>query len=447
MQQGIQGSNISYYANAIEQQLPAAQTALQNSQNQAIQNAINQYATNTPGINASVMANNPALQQIQSIAQQQQGATGPDQTLQGLLSQVQQQNPGQVQQLQNLASQAGRMYDPTNQQLQGLSTQAGAYTGQGVSDLRGIAGQAAANTRSDIFNQTKGAVMGQLGNLDPLTQQLSDTAQQQLALGGQVSQQGLQDADQAARAAYSARGMLNSSGSIASEVLNRDQVQQARLQQREQFAAGVDPLVQSQIQQRTANAMGLTSTDIAATQQHQALAGQMYQAAGQLGQAGTQLQGSLQGQIAANIGNAAQQQGAMTQAAIGTQQAGIQQAQGLQGGILDQIYRNQQAASGNQQYLYGAQSGAQGALLGAQSGGAGLLSNIMGTVPQMGTGSPNLFAGSGLLQLTSQNQMAGYNQLNSANQMNAQSSGQARGAMIGAVAGVAGAAIVGIGLF
>lgn len=443
MQQGIQGSNISYYANQLEQQLPAAQQALQGTQNMAIQNAMQQYNQNVGNINQSVMANNPALQQIQSIAQQQQAATTPDQTLQGLLNQSQQQTAGGVQQLQGLASQAGTMFNQQNANLQGLTDQAGQYTGQGVSDLRGIAGQAAADTRSDIFNQTKGAVMGQLGNLDPVTQNLSDLAQQQLSLGGQVSQQGLQDADQAARAAYSARGMLNSSGSIAAEVLNRDQVQQARLQQREQFGMGVGGMVQAETQQRTANAMGLTQTDINATQQNQALAGQMYQAAGQLGQAGTQLQGSLQGQISSNIGTASQQQAALAQAAIGTQQAGTAQAQSLQGGILDQIYRNQQAASGNQQYIYGAQSGAQGAILGTQAGGANLLSSIMGDVPQMGTGSPNLFQGSGLLQLTSQNQMAQMNATASANQMNAKSAGDAKGAMIGAGAAIASAVVVG----
>ena len=64
----------------------------------------------------------------------------------------------------------------------------------------------------------------------------------------------------------------------------------------------------------------------------------------------------------------------------------------------------------------------------------------------MGTGSPNLFQGSGLLQLTSQNQMAQMNANASANQMNAQSKGQASGAMIGAGAAVAGSLVVGIGL-
>src|SRR4249920_883 len=91
MQQQIQGSNIDYYANAIEGQLPRAESALESSQNSAIANAVSQYGKNVGNINQSVMSNNPALQQIQSIAQQQQGATGPDQTLQGLLNNTIQQ--------------------------------------------------------------------------------------------------------------------------------------------------------------------------------------------------------------------------------------------------------------------------------------------------------------------------------------------------------------------
>ena len=445
MQQGIMGSNIDYYTNAIENQMPGAQSALQNTQNMAIQNAIQQYQNNVGGINQSVMANNPALQQIQNLGTQQVGA-GQDQTLQGILNNVQQQAPGQTQQLQSLASQAGTMYDPTNQQLQGLSNQVGNITGQTVGQLQGLAGQAGADTRSDIFNQTKGAVMGQLGNLDPVTQQLSDMAQQQLSLGGQVSQQGLQDADQAARAAYSARGMLNSTGSIASEVLNRDAVQQARLQQRQQFASGVSGLVDTETQQRTANALGLTQTDIAATQANQALAGQLYQAAGGLGQSGAQIQGGLQGQISSNIGNAAQLQGTLAQQAISNQQTNAQLASGLQGAILDQQYRQQQAGSQNLQYLYGAQSAAQGALLGAQAGGPSLMQSMMGSTAQMGTGSPNLFQGSGLLQLTSQNQIAGMNAQASANQMNAQSKGNATGAMVGAGAAIGASLIMGVAL-
>jgi hypothetical protein len=447
MQQGIQGSNIDFYSRAIENQMPGAQFALQGTQNQAIGNAAQQYQQYVGGINQMVMNANPQLQQLQNLAQGQiaSGSTA-DPTLSGLLASTQQQTPGQVAQLQGLASQARTMFDPTNQQLQGISNQVGGLTGQAVGQIQGIAGQAAANTRSDIFNQTKGAVMGQLGNLDPVTQQLSDMAQQQLSLGGQVSQQGLQDASQAARAAYAARGMLNSTGSIAAEVLNRDAVQQARLQQRQQFASGVAGLVGTETQQRTQNAMGLTQADIAATQANQQLAGSLYTTAGQLGQSGAQIQGGLQGQIAQNLSAAQQAQAGLTQAAIQTQQTGTQQAAGLQGSILDQMYRMQQTGAQGLGNIYQATSAAQGTILGAQAGGAQLAGNMAGAVPSYGTGSPNLFQGSGILQLTAQNQTAQMNANQAASQMNAQSAGASKGAMIGAGAGIASALVVGVAL-
>lgn len=446
MQQGIQGSNINFYGQAIENLMPGAQAAMQGTQNMAVQNAMQQYGQNAPAINQMTMAANPQLGQLQAQAQRQMGATG-DPTLQGLLQTTQQQLPGQLQSLSDLSAQAGRAYTPINEQLQAISGQVGAGTAQGVSDIRGVAGQAAADTRSDIFKQTAGTVMGQLGQLDPVTQQLSDVAQQQLSLGGQVSQQGLQDAAQAARAAYSARGMLGSTGSIAAEVLNRDAVQQARLQQREQFASGVSGLVQTEQQQRTGNALGLTGTDIQATLANRQLAGSLYGAAGQLAQGGGQVQGGLQSQIAGNLQSSQAQQAALAQAAIGTQQTGTQMAAGLQGSILDQIYRQQQAGAQGLSNVYGATTGWQSALLGAQGQGGQVAGSLAQMAGGYGTGSPNLFQGSGLLQLTNQNAIAQMNAQAAAGQMNAQSRGAAQGATMGAVAGIGGALITGVALF
>jgi hypothetical protein len=446
MQQGIMGSNIGFYSGAIEQQMPGAQYAINQTQQMASQQALQNYQQYAGAAGQAALGASPQLQALQQYGTSQLGATA-DPTLQGLYAQSQQQTGGQVNQLQGLASQAGTMFNQQNQQLQGISNVVGAGTAQGVSDIRGIAGQAAADTRSPLWQQTSATVQGQLGKLDPLTQQLSDTAQQQLALGGQVAPQQMQDAIQAARASYSARGMLGSSGSIASEVLGRQQIQQQLLQQREQFAAGVDPLVQQQMQQRTANAMGMSQADIQATQQNQQLAGQLYGAAGQLGQSGAQVQGGLQGQIAQNLGQAAQQQAALTQAAIGTQQAGTQMQAGLQGSILDQLYRQQQAGAGALTNVYGAQQGAMAGVLGAPTAGTQFAANVAGGVPGYGTGSPNLFQGSGLLQLVNQNQMAQMNATAAANQMNAQSKGAASGAMIGAGASIAGALIGGVALF
>jgi hypothetical protein len=446
LQQGIMGSNIGYYSNAIEGQMYGAQNMANVVQNTATQQALSNYTEYGGQTAQAALAASPELQALQGFGTQQLGAT-QNPTLQGILGQVQQQIPGQQQSMNNLAAQAGRMFDPTNVNLQNLSQQVGTGTGQAVSSMQDLAGTAAANQRSDIFKGTASTVMGQLGQLDPLTQQLSNTAQQQLALGGQVSQQGLQDAAQAARAAYSQRGMLNTSGSIASEVLNRDAVQQARLQQREQYASGVSGLVQQENQQRTANALGLTSTDIAATQANQQLASQLYQGAGQLGQAGAQIQGGLQGQIASNIGTAMQQQGALTQQGISNYQAAQQQAAGLQGSILDQLYRQQAQGASALQNVYGAQQTALSGIMGAPATGVQLATSIAGGVPSYGTGSPNLFQGSGMLQLTNQNQMAAMNAQASANQMNAQSKGASSGAMIGAIGSIGGALIGGVALF
>src|SRR4029077_11773347 len=238
MQQGIQGSNIAFYNQAIQQQMPGAQYALNQLQGQASQGALQNYQQYAGAAGQAAMAASPQLQALQGYGMGQLGATA-DPTLQGLYAQAGQQTAGQYNTLQGLAGQAGQMYGPQNQQLQGISDVVGAGTAQGVSDIRGIAGQAAADTRSPLWQQTTGAVSGQLGKLDPLTQQLSDTAQQQLALGGYMSPQQLQDATQQARAAFSARGMLGQSGSIAAEVLGRGGVQTPLSHQPDMFPAGV----------------------------------------------------------------------------------------------------------------------------------------------------------------------------------------------------------------
>jgi hypothetical protein len=288
--------------------------------------------------------------------------------------------------------------------------------------------------------------MGNLGQLDPLTQQLATTAQQQLALGGKVDPQQMQDAIQAARAAASQRGMLNTSGALASEVLSRQQIQQQLLGQREQFASGVSGLVQNQLAQRTANALGLTQADIGATQANQQLAGQLYQGAAGVGQAGAQIQGGLQQQIAANLAQGLGLQGQFSQQAIANMQTGQQLAAGLQGSILDQLYRQQQAGATALQNVYGAQQGVVGNILGAQPQGAQYASTIGMGVPGFGTGAPSLFQSSGLLSLVNQNRMAQMNATAAANQMNAQSAGAASGATMGMIGSIGGALIGGVAL-
>jgi len=443
MQQGIMGSNINFYTQQMLEQLPQTQAWMQNLQNQAMANAANQYGQYAGQVGQTALMSSPALQQLYGFSQGQLGATA-NPTLQGLLGQVQQQTPGQVQQLQNLASLAGGSMAPINAQMQDLYGQMGAATTQGVGDIRGVAAAAAADPRSALWNATAANVQGNLGQLDPLTQQLQEKAQSELALGGTLSASQIADAAQQARAAYSARGMLGQSGSIAAEVLGRTAFQQQLLGQREQFASGVSGLVQQELAQRTGAAMGMSQADINATLANRQLAGQLYGAAGQLGQAGLSAQGGLQAQIAANIQAAQQQQAGLAQAAIGTQQAGIQQAAGLQGSILDQLYRQQAQGAAGLQNVYAAQQAPLAGVLGAQGQGADWLTNIYGNLANMGTGSPNLFQGSGLLQLTNNTVMAQANAQAAANQMNAQSRGAASGAMMGAAGAIGGGLITGI---
>jgi hypothetical protein len=446
MQQGIAGSNIPFYTQAIGQQIPGAQTWLNMAQASASQGAMQQYGQYAGQAAQAAVGASPELQALSRYGTSALGATA-DPALQALFAQTQQQTGGQVQQLQDLATQAGQSVQPVNQQLQSLYGQVQPMATQGAAALSGLAGQAAANQRSPLWQATAANVQGNLGQLDPLTQQLSTTAQQQLALGGSLSPQQLADAAQAARQAYSARGMLGSSGAIAGEVLGRQAVMQQMLQQREQFASGVSGLVQNQLAQRTAAATGMSQADIAATQANQQLAGQLYGQATGLGFQGTQIGAGLQGQIAQNIQNAQSQQAGLVQAAIGTQQAGMQQAAGLQQSILDQIYRQQQAGAAALGNVYGAQQGAIAGILGAPSGAAQFAQNIGLGSPAFGTGSPNLFQGSGLLQLTNQSAMAQMNANAAAAQMNAQSKGAAQGATMGAVGAIGGALVTGIAVF
>jgi hypothetical protein len=437
--------NIRDYSGAIANAMPGMQQAVTRAQQQASQGALVNYQQFAGASAASTLAASPELRALQAYGQQQLGAT-QDPVLQGILAQVQQQTPGQAEQMNQLAAQAGRMFQPINQRLQDISGQVGGATQPSVQAMQDLARKAGADPRSQIFQQTAQNVMGNLGQLDPLTQQLSTTAQQQLALGGKLDQSQIQDAIQAARGAYSARGMLGQSGAIAGEVLSRQAYMQQLLQQREQFASGVSGLVQNQLAQRTANALGLTQADIGATQANQQLAGQLYQGAAGVGQAGAQIQGGLQQQIAANLAQGTQLQGGFTQQAISNLQTGQQMAAGLQGSILDQLYRQQQSGATALQNVYGAQQGTLGNILGTPAAGAQLASQIGMGVPGFGTGAPTLFQSSGLLSLMNQNRMAQMNATAAANQMNAQSAGAASGATMGAIGSIGGALIGGVAL-
>jgi hypothetical protein len=392
-----------------------------------------------PAAAQSAVAANPYAGQIQAFANQQLSA-GQDPTLSGLLGQSQGALPGQVGAMNMLAGQAGTMFNPTNAALSSLAQQAGTDPSGAQSFLTGLRNQAAANTRTPMFQQTAGQVMGQLGTTDPLLAQMQGMAGQGLALGSSLSQEQINNATQAARAGYSARGLVQSNPAVAAEVLARDQYGQQLLQQRQAFGQNVQQLGLAENQQQIANAMGLQGMDIGATQANQQFAGNLGVQIPGLQQAQIAQQAGLQGQIAQNLLAGNQQQAALQQQAYGMFQGGLQQQAGLQQAILGQQQTQQQMGMSGLNYLSQLAGTGVSAVMGGQSASFNPMLQF-GMNAQ--TGGPSLFNSSGMLPLEAQNQMAGYNQMNQANMVNAQSKGAASGAMLGAGAGIAGALITG----
>jgi hypothetical protein len=445
LQRQMEQQNIGAYAQQYFGLMPQAQAAQNAATVSAQQAQLGQMQQMAPSAAQALMGQAPQWNQLANYATSQMGA-GPNAMLTGLAQQAQGAIPGQMQDFQNLAAQAAGQLTPINQQLQALSGQTIAGTNQIAAQLGQLQQNVLGNARSDIFNATKGNVMASLGQLDPLTQQLQTTAQQQLALGGQMSPQMAADVAQQQRAAYQARGMLQSTGSIGAEIMGQQQVQQQLLGQREAFAQGVSPLVQNELQQRTANAMGLTQTDIQATLANQQLGANIGTNIAGIQQSATQLAGGLQGQIAGNLQNAIAQQSGLQGQALGAYQSGMQLAGGFQQAALQQQLAQQQQGAAAAQYLTGAQQSNLQALLGYQPQGANIAAQGA-ALNAYGTGGPSLFQSSGALPLVAQNQAMAYNANMAAQQMNAQSKGAATGALIGAGGAIIGAVGGGLALF
>ena len=88
---------------------------------------------------------------------------------------------------------------------------------------------------------------------------LQQQAENELALGRQLSAEEMRDAAQSARAAFAARGLASSMPSVAAEILNRDQFAQARESARRNFASGVNQMVTGNVFSRmgqAANTLG-----------------------------------------------------------------------------------------------------------------------------------------------------------------------------------------------
>ena len=151
-----------------------------------------------------------------------------------------------------------------SQGLPGVQTNTATYTGAQASNAQFTPGQARATDAR--FTGAQGGPLGgalqmdaarNLGQVSGLQGQLQNQAGALLATGGRLTQGEAMDAQQAARSAYSDRGMGRSNAGIGAEILGTDQAQRARLMQNAQFAQGVDASGQQQLNQNRGYAQGV----------------------------------------------------------------------------------------------------------------------------------------------------------------------------------------------
>lgn len=98
------------------------------------------------------------------------------------------------------------------------------------------------------LNTAGSDALGKAQTIGPsaLRTELTQSAQDQLALGSSLSADQERDVDQSSRQAFADRGLVQSNPSIATEVLNRDAAGQQRLAQREAFAGQIQQMGQSE---------------------------------------------------------------------------------------------------------------------------------------------------------------------------------------------------------
>jgi Tfp pilus assembly protein PilV len=177
-----------------------------------------------------------------------------------------------------------------------------------------------------------------------IEQRLLSDAERELSLGRTLSAEEQRDAQQSARAAFAARGLGNSLGSSAAEILNRDSFGRQREAERRQFAMGAE-------QYATAGQAGRRNFAAATNNM---VSGNVFnrfgQAAGLMGNAAQVQQGAANAfsQGATIDANAAQMRANLDpyQRALGNAQIGSQLGANLQSGI-GQTFGNAQQMAGN----------------------------------------------------------------------------------------------------
>jgi hypothetical protein len=260
--------------------------------------------------------------------------------------------------------------------------------------------------QGDYGLATAASRLGQVGP-SSIQQTLEGQAASDLSLGRSLSAEQTRDAQQAARAAYSARGLGDSNSAIAAEVLNLDAAATAREAQRRQFAQGVDATGFGQRQAGLQSALGVSDAS-------RGYAGLGLSA--QQTNIGAQMQGNqlnLQGQMA-NQGTSLAAQQANQQRDLAMNAQRFQAAQANQQAGITTGLANQQM--GYNTGLANAQMLMQGQLANQSAGMQGQLANQSAGLQAQGM---NTSAGQFLAGLGNQQGQVGFNNLLAASQQRA----------------------------
>ena len=128
----------------------------------------------------------------------------------------------------------------------------------------GTADQLAGRLDNEYLQRTRGVIGEELQAAsapNAIEAQLQRDAESELALGRSLSPEQMREASQSARAAFAARGLGNSMGSSAAEILNRDAYGTARQDARRGFAANVNQMDLARRQRRIGLAGAYTELD------------------------------------------------------------------------------------------------------------------------------------------------------------------------------------------
>ena len=427
--------------------------------NSFLGNVTNQIGANIGNLTSEQLAANPFVNQNQQAASNAYGmgsslVSGASAGLAGI---GQQQVQGGASALSSLSGIGGQQAAAGMAGAGVLGSLGGQMTAEGSSVnpfMSAIAGIMGTNPQSATTQQTNQYVGNQLGQLSPDVANNINVTQQQLALGGNISQQEQDMVSQASRSADSARGIFDSNASVSNELLNLDQYSQQRLMARENQANAASSQGMTQIQNEAGNAMTMSGIN------QQSLFNMLSGSANVANQGlQTQLSQQEAGANTANAGVNAMLSGLSGQAGTtaqgyGSLLSGLAGASGTGGQVLG-AGSSAMGQGLNQlaQLLSLGGSASQNSMNTIQQGlynGPGVGSNLMsGSLSSMYGGTanptPTLFNSMNLFPAAVDNNMTNYNAQFAANAMNAQANNSLTGGIISGVSNIVGSLLGGVG--